>query len=139
MGASAWNETGPLHADFSVALRLAQEAELRKGDYDADSLDEMWTDEGWIEVFETEGTGTVLDLREVIGEDEQDRFATLRPMSALKFRSLLGVRFPTYADFLDGYLDERLPQPDSRASARCAVLYRNGEPSEIMYWGLTAD
>ena len=142
MGASAWYETGPYDADLGAALRTAQETALRRGDYDfsAKSVDELWRDEDWLQYVGTEGTGTVLDLRRLIGAEEADGFATLRPMPPGEFRELLGlVRRPTYADFVDGYADDKLPHPDSRGSARCAVLYRDEKPSEIVYWGITAD
>ena len=139
MGASAWYEIGGYAADAGEALLEAQTKTLRGRGYDVDSPAELWADEQWVESVGAGGTGTVLDLREIIGEDEADRFATLRPMPAAEFSRLLGVKYPAYNIFLDGYLDGRLPQPESRGSARSAVLYRDGEPSEIVYWGLTAD
>lgn len=106
----------------------------------AQSIDELWQDEDWLGFVGAGGTGTVLDLYQVIGEDQPDAFAALRPMGAGELRSQLGVaRRPTYADFVDGYAMDRLPNPESRGSARCAVLYRDEEPSLIVYWGLTAD
>lgn len=142
MGASAWYETGPYDADPGAALRAAQEIALRSGAHgvNVQSIDELWQDEDWLEFVGTGGTGTVLDLYQLIGEDQPDGFATLRPMGAGEFRSLLGIaRRPTYADFVDGYAMDKLPNPDSRGSARCAVLYRDEKPSQMIYWGLTAD
>lgn len=142
MGESAWYERGPYDADFSVALRAAQEIALRAvaDDYGVQSIDDLWRDEGWVEYVSTGGTATVLDLNRVIAEDQPDEFATLRPMAPGDFRTLLGIfRRPTYADFVDGYTDDKLPNPDARGSARCAVLYRDEKASEIIYWGLTAD
>jgi hypothetical protein len=142
VGASAWYETGPYDADFAAALRAAQEIALRShaDDVDAASVEELWQDEDWLEFVGTVGTGTVLDVCRLIGEDQPDAFATLRPMGAGEFRGLLGVwRRPTYADFVEGYATDKLPNPDSRGSARCAVLYRDEKPSQIVYWGLTAD
>ena len=139
MGADGWYETGSVASDFGTALRAAQEEALRRGDYTEQSPDELWDDEEWVEFVGTGGTGSVLDLREVIDPERQDDFATLRPMPAEEFGALLGVEYPTYRDFMDGYLAGRLPQPESQGSARCAVIYRDSEPSEVVYWGLTAD
>lgn len=142
MGASAWYEAGPYDADLGVALRAAQEIALRSGAHgvEVQSIDELWQDEDWLEFVGTGGTGTVLDLGRLIGEDQPDAFATLRPMGPGEFRSRLGIaRRPTYADFIDGYAMDKLPNPESRGSARCAVLYRDEKPSQIVYWGLTPD
>lgn len=59
-------------------------------------------------------------------------------MPAAEFTELLGVDYPGYGAFVDGNLSGRLPQPALRGSARCAVLYRDSKPSDIVYWGLTA-
>ena len=142
MGASAWYETGPYDADLGAALRAAQEIALRSGVHgvNADSIDELWQDEDWVEFVGTGGTGTVLDLCQLIGADQADSFATLLPMGAGEFRELLGIwRRPIYADFVEGYATGKLPNPQSRGSARCAVLYQDEKPNQVVYWGLTAD
>jgi len=62
--------------------------------------------------------------------------------SSLPFRAEPPSRLAcqwTIVGFVDGYADDSLPHPDSRGSARCAVLYRDEKPSEIVYWGITAD
>lgn len=140
MGASAWHEPGPYDEDFSLALRAAQEIKLRSVRPDVASIDDLWRDEEWLEYVGSEGTGSVLDLYKVVGADEPDDFATLRPMPAAAFRTAIGVwRRPEYSDFVEAYANDRLPQPQARGSARCAVVYRDGKPCEIVYWGLTAD
>lgn len=142
MGASAWYETGPYDADPRAALRAAQEIALRSGAHriGAGSIEELWQDEDWLEFVGTAGTGSVLDVCQLIDEDQPDALTTLRPMGAGEFRGLLGIaRRPGYADFVDGYVAGRLPNPQSAGSARCAVLYRDEKPSQIVYWGLTAD
>jgi hypothetical protein len=107
---------------------------------EAASVDELFHDEDWLEFVGAGGTGTALDLCQLIGEDQPDAFATLRPMGPGEFRSRLRIaRRPTYADFVDGYAMDKLPNPRSRGSARCAVLYQDEKPSQIVYWGLTAD
>lgn len=142
MGADAWDQRGPYDPDFGAALRAAQEIELRSGSYNfgVQTIEELWRDDDWLGFVGDEGTGTVLDLNRLIAADEPDAFGTLRPMPAGEFRELLGIfRRPAFADFVDGYADGKLPMPAARGSARCAVLYRDEKPSEIVYWGLTAD
>lgn len=139
MEAGGWYETGPVASDFDTALRAAQKKALRAGGYVEQSPDELWNDEEWVEFVGTGGTGSVLDLREVIGSEWQDDFTTLRPMSSGEFSMLLGIEHPTRSDFVTGYLSGRLPDPESRGSGRCAVIYSDNEPNEIGYWGLTAD
>lgn len=51
---------------------------------------------------------------------------------------LSGSGRPTRAEWIDALETERLPYP-GRACGNCTVLYRDCRPTEIGYWGVTAD
>lgn len=143
MGADAWYQTGPYLPDFEQALHAVHVELMRQHDLDADGRtpQDLWQDEEWCEYVATGGTGSPLDLCRVVPQDNPagNEFAAVRPMSPEEFSSLLRVRSPTYGDFVDGYVEGRIDNYTGRGCARCAVVYKDGAPHEIVYWGCTAD
>jgi hypothetical protein len=113
-GGNEWTSTGPYQRDLESAFRQAQEQELAKNDHGFPGRDivDLWEDDGWREYILTGGTSSVLDWAPE-GRPTRERWtAALRSGAA---------SFP------------------GRGTGRCTILYRDGEPAEIGYWGCTAD
>ncbi|CAM5583941.1 hypothetical protein BOQ63_002415 (plasmid) [Streptomyces viridifaciens] len=139
MGGSGWAETGPYQEDLGAAFRQAQARELAKDDhgFPGQSISELWRDEDWQEYILTGGTGTVLDFYALIDAEGGDDVAMMRPLTGGEVRSWAPNGRPTREQW-----EAALPQllnPVGRGIGRCTVLYQDGEPAEIAYWGCTAD
>ncbi|MER7540739.1 hypothetical protein ABTX77_39140 [Streptomyces sp. NPDC097704] len=140
MGGKGWTETGPYQEDLAAAFRQAQGQELTKDDhgFPGRGIVELWEeDERWREYILTGGTCTVLDFYELIDADEGDQYAMMRPLTEDEIRSWAPDGRPT-RDQWDAATD-RLLTSIGRGIGQCTVLYRDGEPAEIAYWGCTAD
>ncbi|SMF84440.1 hypothetical protein [Streptomyces sp. Amel2xC10] len=89
----------------------------------------------------TGGTGTVLDFPLMIeAAADADDGPFMRPLTDDdEVRVWAPHGRPTYDEW-DAALDysERLDFP-GRAQGNCTVLYRDGRPVRIGYWGVTAD
>ncbi|MEV0090235.1 hypothetical protein [Streptomyces sp. NPDC050738] len=127
-----------------AAFRTAQRVELGRDDHGFPGRDivDLWEDADWQEYILTGGTASVLDLYSLIDAYDSDDFAMMRPLNAEEIRQWFPGGRPTHAQW-QAALDVR---PDSvqglfpsRGKGRCTVLYRDGEPHEVGYWGCTAD
>ncbi|MBT2367764.1 hypothetical protein J7E88_21245 [Streptomyces sp. ISL-10] len=146
MGGDEWWQTGPYQRDPAAAFRQAQAEELAKDShgFEGRTIQELWEDKGWIEYILTGGTGTVLDQAHMVAathaedptHDEWGPF--MRPLTEEEIRAWCSSGRPTYAEWHDALTSDRLPFP-GRACGNCTVLYRDGQPAQIGYWGTTAD
>jgi len=139
VGGNLWSETGPYQEDLSAAFRQAQQHELARDDrgFPGRSIVELWEDPAWQEYIATGGTCTVLDFYALIDAHARDDFAMLRPLTQDEVRGWAPDGRPTHAQWRAA-LGELL-DPVGRGTGRCTVLYRDGLPAEIGYWGCTAD
>ena len=139
MGGNEWAATGPYRDDLAAAFRQAQEQQLAKDDhgFPGQSVDELWEDEAWQEYIFTGGTGTVLDFYALTDAAAGDEAGMMRPLTEGEICGWAPDGRPTRAQW-DAALRQLL-EPVDRAVGRCTVLYRDGEPVEIAYWGCTAD
>jgi hypothetical protein len=141
MSGDCWWSTGSYEPDFEAAFLLAQEAELARGRYgdEGSSIADLWDDPGWREFIEVSGTGSVLDFPR-LGPDPEDPdpLGTMQLLTDDEVKAWWASGRPTYAEWIDALVSGQLEYP-GRACGRCTVLYRNGEPVEIGYWGVTAD
>ncbi|MFD8544251.1 hypothetical protein [Streptomyces sp. NPDC059649] len=143
MGGNAWWQTGPYQHDLATAFRQAQAAELEQSDHGFEgragrTIEELWTDPHWHEYIFTGGTGSVLDFPFMIDAADTDDGPFMRPLTDHEVRAWAPSGQPTHAEWVDALSCERLPYP-RRGRGNCTVLYRNGRPTEIGYWGVTAD
>ncbi|GGW30676.1 hypothetical protein GCM10010503_02850 [Streptomyces lucensis JCM 4490] len=141
MGGNGWTQTGPYQRDLEAAFRRAQEAELAQDDHGfgpGRTVEELWLDPAWHEYIFTGGTGSVLDFPAMTDPSDTDDGPFMRPLSEAEIRAFAPDGRPTYADWDEALDSERLDFPD-RAQGRCTVLYTDGEPTHIGYWGVTAD
>ncbi|MFE2559004.1 hypothetical protein ACFXGT_23845 [Streptomyces sp. NPDC059352] len=140
MGGNCWWQTGPYDVDLEVAFRRAQEAELAKDDHGFPGLTvtELWESEDWAEFIFTGGTATVLDQVGMVDATEPEIGPYMRPVTEEEVHAWCPHGKPAFAEWKAALHadDELFPR---RGLGRCTVLYENGEPSEIGYWGVTAD
>jgi hypothetical protein len=140
MGGDGWSRTGPYRQDLAAAFRQAQEQELARDNHGFDGLtmDELWQDEEWREFIMTGGTGTVLDQIRVVDAAHSEWGPFMRPLTEEEVRAWCPSGRPTQAEWLDALKTDRLEYPE-RACGNCTVLYQEGQPAQIGYWGVTAD
>lgn len=141
MGGNEWVTTGPYLDDLAEAFRRAQQGELAAEDYGfpGRTAAELWQDSDWVEYVFTGGTGSTLDFHEFSDrEGDQDDGGRMRLLTDGEVRAWAPNGTPTHAEWRDALASRRLDFP-RRACGNCTVLYRDGEPAEIGYWGCTAD
>ncbi|MFJ9578369.1 hypothetical protein ACIRQF_18620 [Streptomyces sp. NPDC101191] len=140
MGGNAWMQTGPYQPDLAAAFRQAQEESLAADDhgFEGRSVEDLWRDEDWHEYVFTGGTASVLDFPAMIDATDDDDGPFMRPLTDGEIRAWSPGGHPTQEEW-DRALDTgRLTFPN-RAQGNCTVLYRDGRPALIGYWGMTAD
>ena len=72
--------------------------------------------------------------------DTEDGGGTLRPLSSQEVRELLGTDLPGAGDFETAHDSSGvLGVADVRWSGRYTVLYRDGRPDELAFWGISSD
>ncbi|MFB7512690.1 hypothetical protein [Streptomyces sp. NPDC056144] len=140
MGGNCWWQTGPYDSDLAVAFRRAQDAELAKGEHDSTgrTIAELWESEDWAEYIFTGGTATVLDQIHTVEATAPENGPYMRPITPEELHTWCPHGQPTLADWTTALAGDDDLYP-SRGLGRCTVLYENGEPSAIGYWGVTAD
>ncbi|MFG2030432.1 hypothetical protein [Streptomyces sp. NPDC048825] len=106
--------------------------------FEGRTIEELWQDEEWTEYILTGGTGTVLDLIHIVDPTDTEWGPFMRPLTDGEVRTWAPSGRPTHAEWVNALETERLPYP-GRACGNCTVLYRDGQPTEIAYWGVTAD
>ncbi|MEV4680297.1 hypothetical protein [Streptomyces kurssanovii] len=140
MGGDQWWQTGPYQHDLAAAFRQAQAAELSKDDhgFGGRTMEQLWEDKDWMEYILTGGTATVLDQVHLVDPAHTEWGPFMRPLTDEEIRVWCAGGRPTRAEWLEAMESDRLPFP-RRACGNCTVIYRDGQPAEIGYWGTTAD
>ncbi|MGY0235491.1 hypothetical protein [Longispora urticae] len=142
MGASMWNYYVPFQADVPAALEALRHRVFAEHDYywwpdtRPDSIAELWAHEH----FEAAGTHSILDIEEIGAAGARDERGRLLPLSAEEAAPVFGTGELTRAAFdevfeRDAVIDVEFP----RWSGRYAVLYRDGHPHELVFWGYSGD
>jgi hypothetical protein len=160
MGASGWDYRAPYAGSVEATLVAVQEQVLASGDYiwPWDDLDPEDLDEDElvprpsslagvaaakeIEEFWGEGTHSILDIDRVIASDDGEIGAVF-PLSPAELSQVFGTQQPSAADF------DRVYQPgpggvlgdllDERWTGRTLVIYKDGSPAEVYFWGFSGD
>jgi len=140
MGGNEWTATGPYQKDLESAFRQAQEQQLAENDHGFPGRDivELWEDDDWREYILTGGTSSVLDFYDLVDAASGDDFAMMRPLTEGEVRDWAPEGRPTREQWVAALRTWALDFP-GRGAGRCTILYRDGEPAEIGYWGCTAD
>ena len=150
MGASSWEYVMQYQADLAGALNSLRHRVFADGSYLSpaelgypapESVDDLVTEPYW-EFMGTSGTHSILDVLSVVpADDDEQEYATIRPLTDREYRELWGNPQPTRDDFgrvsnsaqLHEYVDA------GRNTGRAAVLWADGSPSEIAFWGYSGD
>ena len=153
MGASSWNYIVPFQKDIAQALadlqrRVFDEGEYyRSDDYDIDysSLEALFAARE-SDVFWDVGTHSILDIDQIIETGRPDEPGAIRALSSDETRALLGGEQPTRADLERAYnvpvemgCDTPIESGYPRWSGRFTILYRDGVPDELAFWGYSGD
>ncbi|MEU6227558.1 hypothetical protein [Streptomyces sp. NPDC047042] len=140
MGGNAWSHTGPHQADLAAAFRQAQAEELTKENhgFEGRSIEELWRDPEWHEYIYTGGTCTVLDFPLMVEATDVHSGPFMRPLTDREVRAWAPHGRPTFEEWDEALDSGHLTFPD-RAQGNCTILYRDGRPAQIGYWGVTAD
>ena len=140
MGASAWHYVVGYRPEVEPVFAELQETVLADGKYyhglgtwssmaDLDAARDT-------EHFREEGTHSILDMMSFSGPDGPDEIAVLRLLRDDEVRALFGHDQPTAADF------ERFTAAEwdiRRWEGRSTVLYQDGQPSGLAFWGISGD
>jgi hypothetical protein len=159
MGASGWHNRGPYVGSVEGSFLAVQELVLASGDFlwpwddfDPDeavsrptSVAELNAAKNTEEFWEA-GTHTILDVDRVVTGDT-DEIGGIRPLTEDELTEWFGTVEPSAAEF------ERIPMwiqqmdetgtlsdlTETRWTGRSLVLYRDGEPDEVVFWGFSGD
>jgi hypothetical protein len=150
VGASGWEYIVSYQSDMAAALACLRRRVFAEGSYLNPSvlgfpvpgtLDELVQEPYW-EFMGASGTHSILDILGVVPtEDEGQGSATIRPLTDREYSQLLGSPQPAREDFervsnsalLYDYVNA------GRNTGRAAVLWAQGEPDEIAFWGYSGD
>lgn len=143
MGASDWHYVVAYQDDLGQALTDLQEEVLATGQYyhglnDRLSFGDMadLTAAKDTEAFWDEGTHSILDMVDVVGPRGREGVAVVRFLRDRELRKLFGGTQPSREDF------ERFVKTEwyvSRWEGRATVLYKDGQPTEMAFWGISGD
>jgi hypothetical protein len=124
---SGWPEAG----------RPADIAELWSGDED--------DEETWAGFMCAQGTHTVVDIQVLVPAetriDDLPAASTMRPVPVSEVVEAFGHVQPTRAEFerLADTTRSPLLDDDGRWTGRCLVLYQDGVPESVAFWGSSGD
>ena len=150
MGASGWEYVVPYQADLQSALSDLRRRVFAEGRYYSptewdmtppESADDLWNNEYYWEFMGTNGTHSIIDVARVAPYNaEEQKFGTICPLTDDEHAVLFGSARPTRADYdrvqgaqaLWEFLGERW-------TGRAAILWADGKPAEIAFWGFSGD
>ncbi len=155
MGASGWKYIVPYQQDLGLALDALRREVFASGDYvkphlvddafddlpEPGSVDDLTQEQYW-EFIGTCGTHSIIDVHAIMPAGfTGEEYGTIRPLSAAEYIELFGVEQPSHADFTVLSGSERLHEciTGGRWTGRAAVLWTNGSPTEIAFWGCSGD
>jgi hypothetical protein len=161
MGASGWQYIAWFTVDVASSLRALQEQVYNDGGYYFPDGAEAW---GWMrgstldELWDQDssylgecGTHSILDIRRTVDPGHEppkawtpshSYYNNMRPLTAEAVIQLFGHDKPTRTEYEQ--LRDRPSSPldaedDGRWNGRCVVLFCDGEPCEIAFWGSSGD
>ena len=126
-----------------TTLRAIQARIFAKGDYyryddevpPPGSIEELLEDPDTQE----EGTHSVLDVHQFIGQSAVDDYGTIKHLTAAELIAAFGTGKPSVADYDRLVAANKLPYDKPRWSAGSAFLYQDGKAVELAIWGVTGD
>ncbi|GGS34692.1 hypothetical protein [Actinokineospora fastidiosa] len=148
MGASGWDYYTDYDPDPRAVLARLHERVLAEGDYywADDDVPRPATRAELHSLYEAhehlaeEGTHSILDIDRIAPAGTRDDFGTIVALSPERLRAALGTERPTRAQFDAVYRGGAdLLDDFPRWSGRCAVLYDDDAPAQIVLWGYSGD
>jgi hypothetical protein len=155
MGASGWEYVVSYQQDLGAALDALRREVFAAGDYvkpadsghvldlpEPASIEDLTEQEEYWEFMGTSGTHSIIDVRGVVPAGfEGEDFGTIRPLLDSEYRELFGSARPSRADYERLAGTERLHDyvTGGRWTGRAAVLWDNGAPTELVFWGYSGD
>lgn len=150
MGASGWEYVVPYQREMAAALADLRRRVFADGSYVSPAelglpvpatLDELVSEPHW-EFMGTCGTHSIIDvLSAAPADDEAQEYATIKALTDREYLELWGSPQPTRDDFARVSYSEQLDEyvNGGRNTGRAAVLWADGSPSEIAFWGYSGD
>lgn len=132
MGAEPWSIFTKHDANIQRALDRLRDEEFKAGRYRYVEENPTSIDEA-LEIADADGTASILDISQISAEPD---FGCAAPFSAAELQQYFGSERPSRADVeqAEDYWEEM-----ERGQARYAVVYANGQPSEIYFAGYSFD
>lgn len=150
MGASGWMYMVPYQDDLKAALDSLRRRVFAEGEFvspadeglaEPESVDDLLEQDYYAEFMGTCGTHSIIDVLDVVlAEAEDQDYGTIRPLTEDETWLLFGTSRPSRADFdavNDDVLYDRVTA--GRWTGRAVVLWAEGKPSEIAFWGYSGD
>jgi hypothetical protein len=145
LGASGWSYVVAYEGDPAAALAALRARAFADGDFFWDEDDSRGPEPTTLaeldalresEEFWEVGAHSILDMDRIIASNEADHDGTVRQLPESEVRQLFGTPTPTREQFQQ--VEDRIP--DIRSwSGRYQLLYRDGKPIEIAFWGFSGD
>src|SRR5262249_38307800 len=107
-----------------------------------ESVDDLTEQEQYWEFMGTSGTHSIIDVPKVVPVDFKGKeYGTIRPLSDREYVELFGVAQPSHAEYAQVAGSEPLDDyfTGGRWTGRAAVLWADGTPAEIVFWGYSGD
>ena len=153
MGASGWSYFAPYQADVEKALqqlreKVFQENKYYIGDiyYDKDRqprylenglpYEKPATIDELLERSSEEGTHSILDIEHV---SATPAFGTASPLSEREILDLFGIEKPDHDTILQKKGSPGLYELLEPWEAAYVLVYKNGQPDEIFFFGVSGD
>lgn len=102
----------------------------------------VWITSVYWEFMGTSGTHSIIDVAGIVPVDfGGEQSGTIRPLSDGEYVELFGVAQPGRADYAAVANSERLDGfvTGGRGTGRAAILWADGAPAEIFFWGYSGD
>lgn len=160
MGASGWSYVTSYRDDVAQSLRELRERVFRDkaynwwDDFEEDeprpaTIDGIWASE----YMKESGTHSILDVSRVVEttrapswDNAREDLGTVRPLAAGAIQRHFGTSQPSRAQFEALTDDPKAPgfaefigEVTMRWTGRYVLLYDNGQPTEVGFWGHSGD
>jgi hypothetical protein len=137
MGASAWSYWVPYRDDVDAALQALRRDVFERGEYYRATPQAPQSLEQLLERGGESGTHSIIDVASVA---PAVTLGAVAPLPADEVAGLFGSERPTRADIetnFAGVMD--VVEQRGRWTGSYLVAYRNGEPDELHFFGMSGD
>ncbi|MCI0331686.1 MAG: hypothetical protein L0228_00495 [Planctomycetes bacterium] len=132
MGAEPWSCFTKHDANIQRALDRLRDQEFQAGRFRYAEENPSSIDEA-LEIADADGTASILDISQISAQPD---FGCAAPFTPAELKQYFGGERPSRADVerADDYWEDM-----ERGQARYAVVYADGQPSEIYFAGYSFD